>query len=186
MSMRFEPKLTAQETPALTLAAAVGVARAVSEVCGLEVGLKWPNDLFIGGRKVGGILTEGRTSDDGRVVVVVGVGLNLNVEAGDFPDELASVATSLSAEAGRGFDRLSVVTAVADALSDVVELATQPQGLRPILEEWQARSVMDGRRVKTSPGGVEGVARGLSAEGGLLVETAAGEVEIKSGEVLWG
>ncbi len=186
MSMRFCPRLAPEATPALTLAAAVGVAEALRAATGVAVGLKWPNDLLVGGRKLGGILTEGRL-DGESMIVVVGVGINVNAEAGALPPSLAGQATSLQAEAGRPLDRLALVGQIAAALEASVAAVVDHGGLGGVRSRWEALSVMAGRRVRfQAPGaaGEAGEAMGLSEAGGLLVRRQSGAVvEVCAGEV---
>ena len=97
LSVLMRPKRTAQESLTLTAAAAVAVCRAVEEVCGVSLGIKWVNDLYLGERKVCGILTEAVTDfETGDIeLVVVGIGLNLRMPAGGFPGELSEVAGAI-------------------------------------------------------------------------------------------
>ena len=186
MSMRFEPRLSPERTPILTLAAAVGCAEALASASGLDVRLKWPNDLLVGGRKLGGLLTEGLMSGAG-MVVVIGIGINVNIVQSDFPPSIASLATSLQIEAGQTFDRLTLISGLAPSIEAAVETAIERGGLGPLHARWSALSAMDGRRVRVlSPKDLTGVARGISEAGGLIVDVDDGSVvEITSGEVLW-
>src|SRR5256714_3422110 len=93
----------------LPLAAPLAVCDACEAVAAVECRIKWPNDVWIGGRKVAGILVEGRPQEGW---AVVGIGLNVSTTAGEFPEELRAVATSLAAAAGDRFDRDTVLDAL--------------------------------------------------------------------------
>jgi BirA family biotin operon repressor/biotin-[acetyl-CoA-carboxylase] ligase len=155
--------------PLLPLAAAVAVCDAVAP---LEAAVKWPNDVWIGpGRKVAGILLEGRPQEGWAVV-----GIGLNVRTLSFPEELRGAATSLALE---GLD--TTVAAARDALLAALDrwIAAPPDD---VLSAWRKRDALRGSRVRWAAG--EGTAAGIADSGALLVDTAAGEqVELDAGEV---
>src|SRR5204863_3636014 len=93
--------------PLLTMMAGLSARSAVQALTGLDVDLKWPNDLLIQGKKVGGILTEMHAEPNQVRLVIVGIGLNVNKEK--FPAELANIATSLRTEAGKPQSRMEVL-----------------------------------------------------------------------------
>ena len=110
----------------------------------------------------------------------------MNIEAEDFPPDIAAHATSLQVETGRCFDRLKIVTALADAIGSAVQEVVCESGLGSLRGRWEGRSEMAGREVKVlAPQEITGVARGISMNGGLLIETSEGVVEVRSGEVFW-
>jgi BirA family transcriptional regulator, biotin operon repressor / biotin---[acetyl-CoA-carboxylase] ligase len=150
----------------LPLTAAVAVADALP----LEATIKWPNDVWIDGRKVAGILVEGRPQEGWAVV-----GVGVNVGTLDFPAELAGSATSLRL-AGLDGDTESV-------LADVLRSLDHWLGAPPeaVLHAWRSRDGLKGERVRWTGG--EGVAGGIDDSGALLVETPAGPVTLDAGEV---
>jgi BirA family biotin operon repressor/biotin-[acetyl-CoA-carboxylase] ligase len=150
----------------LPLTAAV----AVSDALPAEAAIKWPNDVWIHGRKVAGILVEGRPQEGW---AVVGIGLNVSTEA--FPAELADVATSLRL-AGIEVDAESVLAAVLRSLDEW--LGAPPAR---VLEAWRERDALKGERVRWTGG--EGIASGIDDSGALVVETSAGPVTLDAGEV---
>jgi len=166
-------------TPAgerLPLLVGVACARAIEEVAEhVEVGLKWPNDLFVGARKVGGILCEGIDH-----AVVVGIGINVNNPSGGFPGDLARSATSLEAVAGKSLVRKELADSILRHLGDLLDRSpTDPSAAR----ELSRRDVLAGRRVRTEQEG-EGVARGIDGAGRLVLERPEGtRVAIVSGSV---
>jgi BirA family transcriptional regulator, biotin operon repressor / biotin---[acetyl-CoA-carboxylase] ligase len=150
----------------LPLAAAVAVADAVS----VAATIKWPNDVWIDGRKVAGILVEGRPQEGW---AVLGVGLNVTTET--FPDELVATATSL---------RLSGIEVEPETvLGNLLRSLAGWLGAPPtrVLDAWRSRDALKGERVRWTGG--EGVADGIDDSGALVVETSAGAVTLDAGEV---
>jgi BirA family transcriptional regulator, biotin operon repressor / biotin---[acetyl-CoA-carboxylase] ligase len=150
----------------LPIAAAVGIAEALP----VDAAIKWPNDVWIDGRKIAGILVEGRPQEGW---AVLGVGLNVTTDR--FPRDLAEIATSL---------RLAgVETTPADMLEPL--LASLDEWLRAppdaVLTAWRERDALKGERVRWSGG--EGVAGGIDDSGALLVKTRNGCVTLDAGEV---
>lgn len=161
-----------------SLAAGVAVARALDSLGAPQAGLKWPNDVLLRGRKIGGILTQASSGPGGHLIV--GIGLNVAQTQADL-GELEATATSL-ALAGLRVDRLAALAALARGVAAVFAGPAEA-----ILDEWRARSTLLGRRVRISRVGedaVRGLAAGLEPDGALRVETAYGPVRILTGEVV--
>jgi len=150
----------------LPLTAAVAVCDALAA----EAAVKWPNDVWIEGRKVAGILVEGRPQDGW---AVLGIGLNATTES--FPAELAETATSLRL-AGVDADPASVLDDLLDSLGRWLRA---PSG--SVLAAWRSLDALKGERVRWSGG--EGIAGGIDDSGALLVETRNGPVTLDAGEV---
>lgn len=157
----------------LPLAVPVAVAEACEGLAGVECRIKWPNDVWIGDRKVAGILLEGRPQEGW---AVIGIGLNVSIAAEEFPEELRGLATSLVLEGGAGLEVEAVLAEVLGALE--ARLAASP---RDVLAAWRTRDALLGREVRWN-GGL-GRAAGLDESGGLVVETADGRVVLDAGEV---
>lgn len=173
---QYQPKMLL--TP---LAAGVAVARACADVAGLEAGLKWPNDVLLGGRKVAGVLCEGVIRDGRFLGIVVGIGLNVNSELGDLPEGLRKTATSLRSEGAEPLDVSAVAGRLYEAvLHEMVELRNDDAA---VLDRWSARDVTSGRGVRI--GDTLGIADGIADDGALRVQSDAGMVEVRSGEVEW-
>ena len=119
VSLLLRPSVPTVDAPRLALVAGVALADAV-EAVGVPAALKWPNDLYCGGRKAAGILAEMASDPDGVRHVVIGVGLNVNVVEDDFPPDLRGTATSLRICAGRAFRRVDVLARLLDAFGDAV------------------------------------------------------------------
>jgi BirA family biotin operon repressor/biotin-[acetyl-CoA-carboxylase] ligase len=174
--------------PLTTLAAGVAVARALTAVSALPIGLKWPNDLVIGQpwRKIGGLLCESSGTGAEIDALVVGVGVNLGLSA--VPPDLADAASSIEAELGRPVDRSRVVVEVLAELHGV--LSRLRAGERAwVCDEWRrfGRDGLRGARVRWDDQGVErfGFARDLDDTGALLVESAGRMERLIAGEVRW-
>jgi BirA family biotin operon repressor/biotin-[acetyl-CoA-carboxylase] ligase len=112
MSLILRPPISLAEASQLTLLASVGVQEAISKETNLPTKIKWPNDILVQGKKVCGILTEIRGEQDRIHYVIMGIGMNVNTEAKDFPEELANVGTSLAMETGRKIHRASLVAGI--------------------------------------------------------------------------
>ena len=158
-------------------------ADAITEACSVWTTLKWPNDLMIGPLKVAGVLIEGRTTGT-FTRAVAGIGINVN-RPDTPPAELDGIAAWLSDVAGSTIDR----TTVAIALLHAYERRYDDLLARPlfIIHEWARRAAIAGRplRVNSADGTLlhEGVARGLSDDGALLLETKDGPVAVRLGDV---
>ncbi len=158
----------------MPLAAAVAVCEACEEFIRPRCSIKWPNDVWIGERKVAGILIEARPQDDW---AVLGIGVNVDMETHDFPPELRESATSLRLAAGPPAPRPeSVLAALLRALER--RTADEPQA---VLEAWRDRDALRGRRVRWDSG--EGAAAGIDESGAMLVDTDSGRVRLEAGEV---
>lgn len=175
-------------TALLTLSAGVALAEAVERTTGLSPAIKWPNDLLVGRRKLAGILAEGILSPGAGGVQAVVLGYGINVMSAAYPPELATIATSLEDELGRGVDRAALcaesLAAVAARYADL--LAGRYDA---ILDAWRSRAFGSrGARVEwDTPAGVRsGLTEGIDAMGALLVRTGDTVERIVAGEVRWG
>jgi BirA family biotin operon repressor/biotin-[acetyl-CoA-carboxylase] ligase len=144
---------------------------------GLDVELKWPNDVLIHGLKVAGILCE-LVTDQGSPVVIVGIGLNIN--GSDFPEELKTIATSLFNASHEPHDSAAIETELIRDLSHA--LTRYDARSRPDTEGYRRHFRMIGRRVILT-GGSSAEVEGISNNGGLMVRTNEGSQVLRSGEV---
>jgi BirA family biotin operon repressor/biotin-[acetyl-CoA-carboxylase] ligase len=143
--------------------------------------IKWPNDVWIGGRKAAGILIEGRPREGW---AVVGIGINVKTAREEFPPELRETATSLAAETATSLAAETASPVTVEGLLAELLAALQDQlteGPKAILAAWRERDALVGDRVRWQDG--EGVAAGISDQGALVVETATGRAELDAGEV---
>jgi BirA family biotin operon repressor/biotin-[acetyl-CoA-carboxylase] ligase len=177
-SILLRPDLPPQSATQLTVAAATALARAVAQQTGLVPEIKWPNDLLIRGKKVAGILTELTAELDHIKEVVLGIGVNVNLEAGELPPDLRKSATSLKIESGQAVDRAELAVAVLRELDGDYEQIRRGQ-FELVAAEWQQRCGTLGREVSIRIGDrvIRGRAESLDAEGALLLRTQHGRLE---------
>lgn len=182
-SVVLRPDLPTARAPELTLVASLAVCDALRQA-GVDAGIKWPNDVLAGGRKIAGILTELAAEPDRVHWVVVGVGVNVNATAEDFPEELRGEATSVLLERGEPAPRALFAVACLSALEGWLDVHEE-QGFAPIREAWRERSVTLGRevRVRVDEGELTGTAEDIDAAGALLVRTRAGVERVLAGDV---
>ena len=183
-TLLLRPQLAPVQTPLLTMMAGLSAHAAVQGVTGLSVDLKWPNDLLIHGKKVGGILTEMHAEPAQVRFVIVGIGINVNQEK--FPADLAGAGTSLRMETGRTQSRLEVlVQFLRQFESDYSELLHE--GATGVVKRFEAASsYARGKRVRVTNGkeSFTGVTAGLENEGLLRVKRDDGEMTtVIAGEV---
>jgi BirA family biotin operon repressor/biotin-[acetyl-CoA-carboxylase] ligase len=164
-------------SPTLLVAAVgLGLAEGLESAAGVEIGIKWPNDLWCDRRKVAGILVEARGYRADEPAFVAGFGVNVNQTADDFPPELRGVATSLALRTGRRHDRAAVLRAVLAALEPRVDQVLGAQAAAELHDAYRRRSVLLGQRVTLfdADARVEGFVADLSATDGLLLRTDDG------------
>ncbi|MCZ7638415.1 MAG: biotin--[acetyl-CoA-carboxylase] ligase [Verrucomicrobia bacterium] len=187
-SMLLRPACRPQETTRLTLAAAVALARAVRAQTGLAPEVKWPNDLLLRGRKFAGILTEMSGEQDRVRHVVLGIGVDVNLVASDFPPELRRQATSLRVELGRPVLRAELAVAALRELEAAYQ-RLQRGDFEALADEWEALCTTLGQELEVVVGErrLKGRAEALDADGSLLLRTRYGRLErVTGGDVVLG
>lgn len=184
MSLLLRPEFSAGKAPMLTLVMAYSVAKVLREQENLDVIIKWPNDLVIGKKKICGILTEMKMEENKISSVIIGVGINVNVES--FPRELRDKATSLRREAGREFCCTDLIAKIMESFEQNYNYFSEVEDLSFIQEEYNEILVNCGKQVRIlePQNEYEAVALGINEEGELLVEKETGEIErVFAGEV---
>jgi BirA family transcriptional regulator, biotin operon repressor / biotin---[acetyl-CoA-carboxylase] ligase len=175
-----------EDLGALGLVIGVCCLRAMGELEVKDVSLKWPNDLLVGERKLGGVLIELRAESSGPACVVIGIGLNVALGAA-LLEKIAATGTAATDLASAGLTGTSRNMVTATLVTACVRglLEFERHALKPFIEEWRAADALRGRLVNVS--GAEGVARGLARgidlHGALLVETPQGVRRFISGDV---
>ena len=163
MTLLLRPEFSPQYASMLTLVMGMAVAQAAEEL-GFNVSIKWPNDIVISKKKICGILTEMGTNGVKINYVLIGVGINVNLK--EFPEEMQDKATSLILEGGHEYDRNQVIALVMKYFDRILANLNQPV------------RVIDGDR------SFEGICRGIDEKGELLVERQNKEVvKVSAGEV---
>ncbi|HZQ19642.1 MAG TPA: biotin--[acetyl-CoA-carboxylase] ligase [Terriglobales bacterium] len=184
-SVILRPPLPPSEVLTLSLAVGLAVHAAVKELdFEAQPDLKWPNDVLIGGKKFCGILTEMNAEATRVRHIVVGVGINVN--HAEFPEELQETATSLRIATGRKWPRIELCAALLKSLDrEYRVLSERPQAHDDILRRFEANSTMvRGKHARVEEnGGFEGITEGLDARGFLQVRTASGVRVVYSGTV---
>jgi len=181
-SLILRPKMMPNEAPWLTLLTAVAVAEAIRKSTGLSAAIKWPNDILIAEKKLGGILTELQAELDRVKFVVIGVGINVNLKKTELPFR----ATSIKNELGQPFSRVELLQQILREMEDYY-LLSMKAGFTPVIEKWRRLSSTLGKWVKVNSNKkeVEGQAMDVDSDGSLLIRKESGLVErITSGDVV--
>jgi BirA family biotin operon repressor/biotin-[acetyl-CoA-carboxylase] ligase len=184
VTLLLRPKLSPVQAPLLTMLAGLSAHTAVLAQTGLSAELKWPNDLLLNGKKLGGILTEMHAEPNAVRFVIVGIGINVSQEK--FPGELAATATSLRKETGRLHSRLEVLVKLLSQFETDYNRFLR-EGAPYVVQRFELVSgFANGKRVKVDTGRETfvGMTAGLSAEGLLIVKKEdGGSVTVIAGDV---
>jgi BirA family biotin operon repressor/biotin-[acetyl-CoA-carboxylase] ligase len=177
-SILLRPDLSPQSATQLTVAAATALARAIAQQTALAPDIKWPNDILIRGKKTAGILTELTAELDHVNEVVLGIGVDVNLDAADLPRDLRKTATSLKIESGQEVDRAELAVAILRELDGDYDRIRRGQ-FELVAAEWRQRCGTLGRQVTIHIGDrvIRGRAESLDAEGALLLRTQHGRLE---------
>ncbi|MFY9402406.1 MAG: biotin--[acetyl-CoA-carboxylase] ligase [Candidatus Omnitrophota bacterium] len=181
-SIILKPKIPLDKAPVITLLTAVSISEALKELIPIDIQIKWPNDLILNNKKIGGILTEIKAEIDEVGFVIVGVGLNINNDK----KTLFSGATSLSLELGDKLSRVQVLQGILHRLEENY-LVFNKKGSLTITDKWRQQSITLGKRVKiySHKECIEGEAVDIDSDGGLLVRRDNGLTQkVTSGDVI--
>ncbi|SDY98281.1 biotin--[acetyl-CoA-carboxylase] ligase [Thermoactinomyces sp. DSM 45892] len=184
MSLILRPPIALQNAYHLTILTSVGIKRGIERVTGLDIQIKWPNDLLIDGKKVCGVLTEIRGEQDRIHYAIIGIGMNVNTKKQDFPKEILDIATSLSIELGGDIHRATLIAAVLEELEECYERYLQ-EGFQVIQQEWERGAYkMDQLiTVRTPQGNHTGILKGLYDTGALKLQVDQGTIAVYSAEI---
>jgi BirA family biotin operon repressor/biotin-[acetyl-CoA-carboxylase] ligase len=183
VSVLLRPKWAARRMPLLPLAAGLAAAAAVGAVAGLTIDVRWPNDLLIGPRKLGGILVEAKTEGDRVAFAVVGIGINVHQAA--FDPALSTPGTSLALETNRFVTRQALLVELLLRLAEETLALFDPAAAESIPARVEAASTwVRGKRVEVhGPHACIGITEGLDAHGFLLVRTSRGLITVQTGGI---
>jgi BirA family transcriptional regulator, biotin operon repressor / biotin---[acetyl-CoA-carboxylase] ligase len=184
-SILLRPDLRPQETTQLTVASAIALRRAIFSETNLRAEIKWPNDILIGGKKVAGILTELSAELDKVRHVILGIGIDVNLDANELPNDLKKIATSLKIESGETISRAELAVAILREL-DFDSARICGGKFSAVADEWEEHCVTIGKNVTVQIGDrkIRGRAESLDDDGALLLRTEHGHLErITGGDV---
>lgn len=183
-SVILRPKFLPQEAPKCTLMAAVAVVKAVYDVTGVKVGIKWPNDILYNGKKMVGILTEMNAEMERINYIIIGIGINVNIAREEMPEDIRDIAVSLSQITKNNVSRLKLLNKVLYHLEQLYIMA-QRQNFAPILDEWRKYSVTLNQEIKViSVNDVTyGKAVDIDDDGALLVDINGQIKRVLAGDV---
>jgi BirA family biotin operon repressor/biotin-[acetyl-CoA-carboxylase] ligase len=170
--------LQPQAATKLTVAAATALCRAIRGQTSLQPVIKWPNDILMGGRKVAGVLTEMGAELDHVKHITLGIGIDVNLSASEFPAEVRKIATSLRLETGHLVNRVDLAASVLRELDrDYVRVTSGK--FESVANEWERQCGTIGRRVTihVGPRVLTGLAESLDEDGALLLRTEHGHLE---------
>jgi BirA family biotin operon repressor/biotin-[acetyl-CoA-carboxylase] ligase len=188
LSVILRPKISPHQASLNTLMAAVATADAIKKFSGLRPLIKWPNDILLRDRKVAGLLNEIHSETDRIHFVILGIGVNLNMDEKMFSKEIRTVATSLKIEMGQTVSRKAFLQFFLQELERWYSIFLE-KGSAIILKAWRDRAHIKGRQVKVTSFGktVAGIAIDVDSDGALILETedgkrkrvVAGDIEYK-------
>ena len=183
-SVILRPDFLPQEAPKCTLLAAVAVTKAIYDVTGVKVGIKWPNDILYNGKKLVGILTEMSAEMERINYIVIGIGIDVNISVEEMPEDIRDIATSLSQITGKEVSRLKLLNKLLYHLEQLYIMA-QKQNFAPILDEWRKYSITLNQEIKVISGNnvTYGKAVDIDDDGALLVKINGQIKRVLAGDV---
>jgi BirA family biotin operon repressor/biotin-[acetyl-CoA-carboxylase] ligase len=181
-SLLLRPNVRPDAINLLPLYVAVAAAQAIEKTTGLKVECKWPNDLLVNKKKIAGILLEGSVQNG--VVDYIVIGLGINVNQMQFPNDLLQKATSLKLELHKEIDRPSLFKEILSSL-EIHYRHSASTGFESVLPFWSERSTMLNKSILVSQAGnvSSGIVKGLTRDGGLILQTAGAERTFFAGDV---
>jgi len=181
-SILLRPAISIEQSGLLSLLAAVATSSAIESVLGIKTFCKWPNDLLFEGKKCCGILLESSITAKTFQYAIVGIGLNVNQP--QFPDELNARATSLIAASGNSINRTMLLKSILEYF-DRYYIMLLKNDTDTIVKDWRNRSTMLGKSITfiQENNTITGIARDITNDGGLILETPTGTNVFYAGEV---
>ena len=182
LSLLLKPKILPIDAPILTLLAAVSICEAVKAITGLDTQIKWPNDILIHHKKLGGILTELNAEMDEINFVIIGIGLNVNNDK----KTLVSGATSLREQKKENINRINLMQEILRRIETNYS-SFKEEGAHLVIEKWREHSITLGKRIKvySHKEHIEGEAIDIDMDGGLLIRKDSGVIEkVMAGDVV--
>jgi BirA family biotin operon repressor/biotin-[acetyl-CoA-carboxylase] ligase len=184
LSVILRPAVPVHKAPLVTLMGAVAVAAALHKHIGIAAGIKWPNDILVGGRKIAGLLTEMSAEPDRIRHIVLGIGVNVNMDLRELPPDVRRASSTVAAAAGKNIDRTGLLRELLAELDRWYQQFLKNEA--QVLTAWQERNVTLGNRVAVSGSGsrLEGVAHSIDADGRLILKMDDGALRtVAAGDV---
>lgn len=185
MSIILRPKIKLKDATLITIMASVGCATALRRATGLKVTIKWPNDLMVSDKKIGGILTELKTDPHHIIFTIMGIGINVNMDIDAFPEDVKKIATSVKNEIGTPYPRIEIIAEILNAIDRWYRILKEMDRKR-LLSEWQRLTSTIGKEVKVTVGKetFTGLAESIDNEGMLILRLPSGvHKRISSGDL---
>lgn len=186
-TLLLRPPIPPNKASELTLLAAVALREALHELTNLPIGIKWPNDLLIGDKKLCGILTEMQAEQDRIDYVLIGFGLNVNQNEASWDASIRDIATSLKMESGKSWDKKEIVQTILKHFENTYEMYLN-EGFKTIKSTWEEHAFKIGENIKinTFHDAWTGQFLGITDEGALIVESQDGSpITLYSAEITW-
>jgi BirA family biotin operon repressor/biotin-[acetyl-CoA-carboxylase] ligase len=182
LSLILKPRILPNQAPIFTLLAAVSICEAIKEITSLDTQIKWPNDILLQHKKLGGILTELNAEMDEVHFVIIGIGLNVNNDK----KSLIGAATSLREEKKVSINRVELLQQILRKIEENY-LVLQKKGSAAVIEKWREYNITLGKRIKVicQREHLEGVASDIDTDGGLLLRNDSGLTQkVMAGDVI--
>ncbi len=175
MSIVLKPLIELTDATLITIMAAVACSIALRKISGLEITIKWPNDLIFQNRKIGGILTELKSENKKIVFAVLGIGININADSKDFPEDIRNIATSLKNDTKKNFSRTKIIIELLNELNKWYSILNSDP--KTVINKWKELASTIGKkvRVETVQENFEGIAQDIDEKGALILKLPAGK-----------
>lgn len=186
MSIILRPEIETKDITLITIMAAIACAHALRRITGLNLTIKWPNDLMVRNKKLGGILTELKTGHGRIIFAILGIGINVNIESNAFPDDIKQIATSVRAETGKPYSREVISAEILNEIDHWYRVLHK-KGREMLLSEWQKLTSTLGKKVRVTVDKetFTGLAEAIDDEGMLLLRLPSGVLKrISSGDLI--
>ncbi len=185
MSIILRPEIEPKDITLITIMASVACATALRRTTGLDISIKWPNDLMASDKKLGGILTELKTDQMRIPCATIGIGINVNIDITEFPEDVRKIATSVKNETGKPYSREDIIAEILNEMNKwYIILSTMDK--KTLLSEWQSLTSTLGRDIMVIVGQKKyaGFAEAIDDEGMLILRLPSGEFKrISSGDL---
>lgn len=187
VSFVFRPELPPSQMNTFTLWMGVNICRYLEELCDLRLGVKWPNDILAGQKKIAGILTEARIDSDRTRDLILGIGLNVNCDCSQWDEELSQKAVSLSQLTGRSLDLSRLAAGLINQVLKAFKQFVSGDYVQALSLDWKRYDLLKGmpiRCTQSSGQSISGVAEGIDPDGSLRLRLPDQSVTtVLSGEI---